>query len=86
MPGTLALPDGFPRRVKAIASDLDRTLIAEDYELHARTAAAIAAAREAGMHLVIVTGRMFRSVRPYVQSMGIDDWSSATRARSSPIP
>ena len=73
MPGTLALPDGFPRHVKAIASDLDRTLIGEDYELHERTAAAIAAARAAGIHFVVVTGRMFRSVRPYLESAGIDD-------------
>lgn len=69
----LALPDDFPHDVKAIASDLDRTLIADDYKVHARTAAAITAARAAGIHVVIVTGRMFRSVRPYVESMGLDD-------------
>jgi len=69
----LTLPAGFPRRVKAIASDLDRTLIGEDYELHERTAAAIAAARAAGIHFVVVTGRMFRSVRPYLELAGIDD-------------
>lgn len=69
----LTLPAGFPRRVKAIASDLDRTLIGEDYELHERSAAAIAAARAAGIHFVVVTGRMFRSLRPYLKSAGIDD-------------
>jgi len=73
MPGTLALPDDFPRRVKAIASDLDRTLIGEDYELHERSVAAITAARAAGIHFVVVTGRMFRSVRPYLELAGIDD-------------
>jgi Cof subfamily protein (haloacid dehalogenase superfamily) len=73
MPETLTLPDDFPRLVKAIASDLDRTLIGEDYELRERTAAAITAARAAGIHVVIVTGRMFRSVRPYVEQAGIDD-------------
>jgi len=70
---TLTLPADFPRRVKAIASDLDRTLIGEDYELHERSAAAISAARAAGIHVVIVTGRMFRSVRPYLELAGIDD-------------
>jgi len=70
---TLTLPADFPRRVKAIASDLDRTLIGEDYELHERTAAAITAARAAGIHVVIVTGRMFRSVRPYLELAGLDD-------------
>jgi Cof subfamily protein (haloacid dehalogenase superfamily) len=59
--------------VKAIATDLDRTLIGEDYELHERTLAAIAAACSAGIHVVVVTGRMFRSVRPYVKQAGIDD-------------
>ncbi len=73
MPAALALPDDFPRRVKAIASDLDRTLIGEDYELHERSAAAITAAQAAGIHFVIVTGRMFRSVRPYLERAGIDD-------------
>lgn len=73
MPDSLLLPDGFPRRVKAIASDLDRTLIGEDYELQPRTTDAVAAARTAGIHFVVVTGRMFRSVRPYLQQAGIDD-------------
>jgi Cof subfamily protein (haloacid dehalogenase superfamily) len=73
MTDTFALPADFPRRVKAIASDLDRTLIGEDYELQPRTTGAVAAARAAGIHFVIVTGRMFRSVRPYLQQAGIDD-------------
>jgi Cof subfamily protein (haloacid dehalogenase superfamily) len=70
---SLTLPAGFPRHVKAIASDLDRTLIGEDYELHERSVAAIAAARAAGIHVVVVTGRMFRSVRPYLRRAGLDD-------------
>jgi len=73
VPGSLALPDDFPRHVKAIASDLDRTLIGEDYKLHERTAGAITAAQAAGIHVVIVTGRMFRSVRRYLERAGIDD-------------
>jgi Cof subfamily protein (haloacid dehalogenase superfamily) len=31
------------------------------------------AAREAGIHVVVVTGRMFRSVRPYLRAAGLDD-------------
>lgn len=38
-----------------------------------RTEAAIRAARAAGVRLVIVTGRMFVSVRPYVLQAGIHD-------------
>ena len=41
--------------------------------LRLRTRAAIAAARAAGIHVVIVTGRMFRSVRPYALEAGLDD-------------
>jgi Cof subfamily protein (haloacid dehalogenase superfamily) len=59
--------------VQAFACDLDRTLIGEDAELRPRTRAAITAARAAGIHAIIVTGRMFRSVRPYARAAGIDD-------------
>jgi Cof subfamily protein (haloacid dehalogenase superfamily) len=38
-----------------------------------RTEAAIRAARASGVRVVIVTGRMFVSVRPYVLQAGIDD-------------
>ena len=57
----------------AFAVDLDRTLIAEDAVLRPRTAAAIAATRETGAHVIVVTGRMFRSVRPYLEQAGLDD-------------
>jgi len=41
--------------------------------LRPRTRAAIATARDAGIHVVIVTGRMFRSVLPYVREAGLTD-------------
>ena len=56
-----------------LACDLDRTLIWEDALLRPRTKAAIAAAREAGLPVVVVTGRMFQSVRRYLDAAGIDD-------------
>lgn len=56
-----------------LACDLDRTLIWEDAVLRPRTRAAIARAREAGMRVLVVTGRMFRSVRPYLEEAGIED-------------
>jgi Cof subfamily protein (haloacid dehalogenase superfamily) len=56
-----------------LACDLDRTLIAKDGMLPPRTEAAIRAARAAGIRVVIATGRMFVSVRPYVLQAGIDD-------------
>jgi Cof subfamily protein (haloacid dehalogenase superfamily) len=69
----LILPGDFPADVQAFATDLDRTLIGEDAELRPRTRSAIAAARAAGIHVLIVTGRMFQSVRPYARAAGIDD-------------
>ena len=56
-----------------LACDLDRTLIAEDGVLRPRTVAAIAAARAAGILVVVVTGRMFRAVLPYLEQAGIRD-------------
>jgi Cof subfamily protein (haloacid dehalogenase superfamily) len=41
--------------------------------LRPRTRDAIGAARAAGIHVLVVTGRMFRSVRPYLAEAGIDD-------------
>ncbi len=69
----MRLPRDFPSGVDAFACDLDRTLIGEDAELRPRTRAAIAAAREAGVHVVLVTGRMFQSVRRYALEAELDD-------------
>lgn len=41
--------------------------------LRPRTRAAIAATRDAGIHVVLVTGRMFQAVRPYALEAGLDD-------------
>jgi Cof subfamily protein (haloacid dehalogenase superfamily) len=59
--------------VEAFACDLDRTLLPETLELGERTLAAISAARQAGIRVLVVTGRMFQSVRPYVLAAGIGD-------------
>ncbi len=59
--------------MEALACDLDRTLIGEDVVLRPRTRAAIAAARSAGIRVILVTGRMFQSVRPYALEAGIEE-------------
>ena len=59
--------------MQALACDLDRTLIGEDALLRPRTVTAIGAARDAGIHVLLVTGRMFRSVRRYALAAGITD-------------
>jgi Cof subfamily protein (haloacid dehalogenase superfamily) len=56
-----------------LACDLDRTLIAEDGVLRPRTRAAIRAARAAGIRVIVVTGRMFQSVRRYLADAGIEE-------------
>jgi Cof subfamily protein (haloacid dehalogenase superfamily) len=73
MSSKLLLPAGFPRDVQAFVCDLDRTLIAGDAEFTPRTLEAIAAAQAAGIRVLIATGRMFRSVRPYLEAAGIPD-------------
>jgi Cof subfamily protein (haloacid dehalogenase superfamily) len=56
-----------------VASDFDRTLIGEDALLHPRTRDALRAASAAGLHVIVVTGRMFRSIRPYLLEAGLHD-------------
>ena len=41
--------------------------------LRPHTREAIARVREAGTHVIVVTGRMFRAVLPYLEEAGLDD-------------
>ena len=41
--------------------------------MHPRTVAAIRRARAAGIRVVVATGRMFRSVRPYLVEAGVEE-------------
>ena len=50
----------FTTVIKLIASDLDGTLIGHDFHFRKRTLEALSAARDAGVQLVVVTGRPFR--------------------------
>jgi hypothetical protein len=59
--------------VRVLATDFDQTLVGKDAELRPRTRAALDAAREAGVRVIVVTGRMFRSVRPYLLDAGLHD-------------
>ncbi len=61
----------FP--IGLIALDLDGTLITDDLVLGPRTIAAIAAARERGVAVSIVTGRMTTSALPYARTLGLTD-------------
>jgi len=59
--------------VQAFACDLDGTLIGRDATLRPRTLAAISRAQEAGIPVLVATGRMFRSVEPYLERAGIEE-------------
>jgi Cof subfamily protein (haloacid dehalogenase superfamily) len=81
--------------VRALACDLDRTLIARDYVLHDRTSAALAAARAHGLVVIVVTGRMFQAVRRYLtgpepvvcyQGAVVADPTTGEFLRHVPIP
>ncbi|MEO9173919.1 MAG: Cof-type HAD-IIB family hydrolase [Gaiellales bacterium] len=59
------LPPGFdPRTLRAVASDLDGTLLdGHTFMPSSRTVAAIAAAEASGIRVILATGRMFQSAR-----------------------
>ena len=70
----LILPDDFPRGRPGV-----RLRPRPHADLEGRGAAAAdtggdrRGARGAGIHVILVTGRMFQSVRPYAEAAGIDD-------------
>lgn len=48
-------------------------MIGEDGELRPRTRRALRGLRDAGLHVLLVTGRMFQAARPYALEAGLDD-------------
>lgn len=56
-----------------MATDLDHTLIWEDGALPERTLAALVRAREAGLRVIVVTGRMVQSLRRVLAPAGLHD-------------
>ncbi|MDX6476588.1 MAG: hypothetical protein QOH95_2099 [Gaiellaceae bacterium] len=50
-----------------VATDFDRTLVWEDGTLRPRTLQALHDARDAGLHVIVVTGRMVQSVRRFLE-------------------
>jgi Cof subfamily protein (haloacid dehalogenase superfamily) len=68
----VTLPPGLdPAKVRAIAMDLDRTILGDSLELRPRLVAAVKAAAAAGMVPIVATGRMFRSSRPFALELGV---------------
>ena len=60
----------FP--IRLVALDLDGTLIEDDGPLRERTRRAVAATRAMGIPVIIATGRMVTSVRPFAEALGLE--------------
>src|ERR687893_175466 len=58
--------------IRLIALDLDGTLLNSRGEVSERNSLAIAAAREQGVRVALVTGRRFRDARPLALQLGLD--------------
>jgi Cof subfamily protein (haloacid dehalogenase superfamily) len=58
-------------RTRLVASDLDGTLLRPDETVSDRTRAALAAARDAGITVVLVSGRPPRSLGPIAERIGV---------------
>lgn len=63
---------GRPGHYRLVAVDVDGTLVASDAPPTPRVAAAIRQAVEAGVWVVLASGRAFPSVRAYAQPLGLD--------------
>jgi len=64
------LPPGLdPDSVRAVAMDMDRTILPSSLELSPATVRAVAGIRRAGIEPIIATGRML--ARPYALQLGV---------------
>lgn len=57
--------------IRLLALDLDGTVLTPDLRVTERTRAAVAAARARGVHVVIATGRMYRSTVRYAAMLDL---------------
>lgn len=58
--------------IRLVATDLDDTLLRDDWTLSERVIQTIRKAREQGVQVTFATGRMPASTRPYVEQLGLD--------------
>ncbi len=67
-----ALPPGLDAAaVRAVAMDLDRTILPDTLEFTPALVRAVGRARGSGIEAIVATGRMFASARPYALQLGV---------------
>lgn len=59
-------------QIKLIASDMDDTLLNSSREISPRNEAAIKKAIDSGIVFTLASGRMYCSMRPYAEKLGLD--------------
>lgn len=57
---------------KLLAIDMDDTLLGDDLKISERTQERIRLARDMGVRVIISTGRMFRSIVPFIKELELD--------------
>ena len=68
----MTLPEALDATtVRAVAMDLDRTILPETLELRPRLIEAVKAVAAAGVVPIVATGRMLRSSRPFALQLGV---------------
>jgi Cof subfamily protein (haloacid dehalogenase superfamily) len=68
----VTLPPGLDeQRIRAVAMDLDHTILGDSLEFRPPLVEAVRAVHEAGVEPIVATGRMFASARPYALELGV---------------
>lgn len=68
----MTLPEALDANtVRAVAMDLDRTILPETLELRPRLIEAVKTVAAAGVVPIVATGRMLRSSRPFALQLGV---------------
>ncbi len=58
--------------IRLVALDLDGTLVGKDLTIRPRVREAVARARERGVVVTLVTGRMFAATKPFADALGLE--------------
>lgn len=58
--------------VRLLLLDLDDTLLGKDLQISPANREALSLARQRGVHVTLATGRMFQSMRPYAETLGLE--------------